>query len=250
MDILPPVTLPPNKPLVYRHNPAPSNDYHSYRKCLRWEFGFTCPFCLIHDADVVRDGKSDGLGLTGVEHILPQSTHTDDKHIYANCVYCCQKCNRARSTAPSVDKGGRRLLNPTVVAWSDHFTAGDDRVEAIAGDADAEYTEVTYHLNDPRKVQFRRFRRKVYENHFGFLQSRPETKADLLLQTAQNPSISPAERANLVSIAKGLHDEKAKILEDLSTYAGIPSDAPSRCRCGTTDQHSLPDAFKSQLIQI
>lgn len=251
MEILPAVTLPPSKPLAYQHTPPRSEDYHSYRNCLRWEFGFSCPFCLTHEADAVRSGASESLGLTGIEHILPQSSHKNEKTVYTNCVYCCQMCNRARSNKPSVEKpGGRKLLNPTQVAWSQHFYSSADKLLPNPVDSDAKYTHEAYNINDPRKVSLRKTRRVVIQNHLAFIKSDPDSKIALLIRTARNPSLTQSERENLVRAAHDLRRYRDRVYEDLRTYAGEPADAPKRCRCNVTTYHVIPQVLKSQLIHI
>ena len=73
MRILPLQSQPPSTTVDRRHTPRPTTGrfgYQGYRACLRWEFGFTCAFCLLHESDFVEHG-AEGLGLLGVEHFLP-----------------------------------------------------------------------------------------------------------------------------------------------------------------------------------
>lgn len=68
MKILPPVTLPPRQPTTRRHEPKAAfgaEGYQAYRACLRWEFGFTCSFCLMHEADLTGGRAVEGLGGDG-----------------------------------------------------------------------------------------------------------------------------------------------------------------------------------------
>ncbi len=61
MRTLPRQTQPPATPIERRHAPAPGR-YDSFRPCLRWDFGFTCAFCLLHEADLAEHG-TEGTGL-------------------------------------------------------------------------------------------------------------------------------------------------------------------------------------------
>lgn len=120
MEVLPPRTSPPRVPTRRRHNP-PQSGYQKYNPCLRWDFGFTCAFCLLHEADFALHGVS-GLGVFTAEHLEPQSLDTQKIKVnaYTNLVYACRLCNRARSAVPEAVQH-RRLLNPTKDSWDSHF---------------------------------------------------------------------------------------------------------------------------------
>src|SRR5215210_7160639 len=129
MRILPRRTRPFPVKLERRHTPRPTRGrrgYQAFRPCLRWEFGFTCAFCLAHESDLVEHG-AEGTGLMTIEHFLPVSagkTPVEAETLandYGNCFYACRYCNGARIAAPVVDLRGRRLLNPCTHAWSEHF---------------------------------------------------------------------------------------------------------------------------------
>src|SRR5437868_5698501 len=109
---LPPRTTPAKARLERRHAP-PRAHYATYRACVRWEFGFSCAFCLTHEADLLDHGV-EGTGLTSIEHRLPQSHDESGGSIndYGNCFYACRFCNRARGVEALVDTDGRRLLDP------------------------------------------------------------------------------------------------------------------------------------------
>jgi hypothetical protein len=140
MKTLPPITLPPSHPMIRRHEPKPvrgEQGYQAFRACLRWDFGFTCAFCLSHEADLAGGRSIEGLGVMGVEHGLPQSKNPLRRNDYSNCFYACRYCNGARGIrARSVGEGS--LLDPTQVAWSDHFYRSGDRLVPFEGDADVD----------------------------------------------------------------------------------------------------------------
>src|SRR5690349_1008078 len=102
MKILPPQTLPPNARIERRHQPEGVTGrygYRAYRACLRWEFGFTCAFCLLHEADLAPFG-AEGLGVMTIEHFVPVSVDEEKAGEYRNCYYACRLCNQSRSNAP------------------------------------------------------------------------------------------------------------------------------------------------------
>lgn len=135
MKVLPPnIQLSP-KPIKRWHKPKHSRDYSVYRQCLRWDFGFTCAFCNLHESDFMRF-DSEGYGITSIEHIFLKSTDEgkDKENNYSFLVYCCVRCNRARGTKPRLDENGRKLLNPTKNAWGDHFEVVGDSLNPISGD--------------------------------------------------------------------------------------------------------------------
>jgi hypothetical protein len=77
MKILPPVTRPWREQISRRHAPKVrrgNKGFRSYAPCLRWEFGFSCAFCLCHEADLAAYGAK-GSGLLQVEHFFLQSTY-------------------------------------------------------------------------------------------------------------------------------------------------------------------------------
>lgn len=176
MKILPP-RIRPSASLVERlHTPKPTSGrfgYQKYRACLRWEFGFTCAFCLLHESDLAEHGTQT-LALTGVEHFDPVSAQGEVNN-YENCFYTCRLCNGTRQRAPVADQKGHRLLNPCRNVWTEHFTAApDDRLLPVLGDSDAVYTHWVYDLDDPRKVAIRKARRENIEESFRILDEAPE----------------------------------------------------------------------------
>ncbi len=139
MKILPNTTELSTTPIARRHRPS-AGKFPTYRPCLRWEFGFSCAFCLLHEADFVMGGI-EGTGLTSVEHQIPRShaPHLEDD--YSNCFYACRFCNGARGDTPNVDTTGRTLLEPCTTAWASRFERRGFSLQPL--DADAEYTAKT-----------------------------------------------------------------------------------------------------------
>ena len=148
MKILPLQTCLPSTPIFRRHNPHPvhwTRGYREYHECLQWDFGFTCAFCLLHEADIALQG-TEGLGVLTVEHLVPQSIDETLANDYTNLVYACRFCNTARKTTPRVGLGCS-LLDPTKDSWSDHFHTDGDHLLLRDHDLDALYTHKTYDLD-------------------------------------------------------------------------------------------------------
>jgi hypothetical protein len=249
MRILPPRTFPPRDKIERRHAPAPAPGrygYRTYRSCLRWEFGFTCAFCLLHEADLTGHGV-EGTGLMGIEHFLPISKAQERANEYSNCFYACRFCNGARSDASATDAKGRKLLNPCDQAWGAHFhLSHDDRLLPRPGDADAAYTEFVYDLNDLRKIEIRRWRRERLEELLKVLREAP-TSAQELLDLC---SVAPAQQAELLlRMAQRLWKEARQAMRDLRRFVAIPRDAGATCRCRRVDRY-LPMYLTDQTIEV
>lgn len=212
--------------------------YRAYRACLRWEFGFTCAFCLLHEADLAELGV-EGLGLTSIEHFIPASSEEGEGKVnqYENCFYVCRFCNGSRSDSPVIDEEGHRLLNPCAEVWADHFVPTEhDRLDPI--DPHAVYTATIYDLNEPRRVKLRRLRREHLQEWSGILKNGPRLLTALLEQSAKVSSLEQTQE--LVEASVILRDTIRRASSDILRYAAIPSDADTSCRCWRNDHHVLP----------
>jgi hypothetical protein len=176
MNVLPPRTTPSQIPIPRRH--SPSGAYTGFRACLRWEFGFTCAFCLVHESDLIAHGI-ERSGLTGIEHQRRQETDPALINSYENCFYACRFCNGARGTK-SYQRKTMRLLNPCETAWGARFALDGDDLRPRIDDADAGYTAVTYDVNDPRRIVLRRNRAETMTNALQVLSEVPLQIEDLL----------------------------------------------------------------------
>lgn len=251
MKLLPARTSPPSTRLDRRHHPAPAGGnrgYREYRYCLRWEFGFTCGFCLLHEGDWAEHG-SERLGLMSVEHFIPTSVDKKPANVYENCFYACRLCNGSRQDAPTIDSQGRRLLQPEMAIWAEHFKLGEaDELIPMEGDADAAYTSETYDLNDPQKVWRRRARRERYAEWQALLVEGPRLVTDLLRQCEQTEDAAEADK--LLQAASLLRVKLAHALRDWERYRAVPADFPSECRCRTKEHHSLPAWLEVQTLEL
>jgi hypothetical protein len=217
---------------------------------LRWEFGFTCAFCLLHESDLAdATGLAEGAGLTEIEHRLPQSSHVEQRHRYQNCFYACQYCNGSRGTAPVRDTQGWHLLDPTHVAWADHFELDGERLTYRPDDVNACYTHQTYDLDDPRKVELRAERARRISECLETLFEGP-LRLLSLQELAQVPELSAEQRVVFLDMAQELDTRIIAARSYLSTRAAVPRDADRACRCRSIEHHELPLALASQMLDI
>lgn len=241
---LPEATEPPQSAIARGHSPEGS--YSRYRACLRWDFGFTCVFCLRHESDIVPSG-AEGWGVTSAEHLLPQSASAADANKYANVVYCCKRCNRDRSTKQLVDSMNRRLLEPTKDVWSCHFFLDGEVVRPSEGDADAEYTEDAYKMNATKKRDARRLRATKIRAAVDRIQ-RDRERETKLIQLARDES-DATRKMELFRMAQEIRRDRKEIVEEfISTYRAVPIDAPWTCRCASPPEYKLPAWFARQCI--
>jgi len=241
MIVLPARTSPPDEPFEARHHPRAADGpggYRVYRSCLRWEFGFTCPYCLLHEADFAWSG-AEGLGVFWIEHYHSISETADLSNDYKNCIYSCRFCNRARSALPVLDDLGRRLLNPRVDTWSDHFVRSKDHLQPRAGDTDAEYTCDAYDANDERKVFLRATRRDILEESLDLLEEGQEVIESLLREEDVDLLLAAAELRRYVHLARFI----------VERFAAVPADAEVPCRCGQ-ESPTLPPGLRKQCHEV
>ena len=232
-------TQPPSEPIRRRHTP-PRAGYATYRSCLRWEFGFTCVFCLLHEADFVEEGVR-GTGLMTIEHHVAQSADPTLIDTYRNCFYACRYCNRARWIVP-VARAGQRLLEPCSVAWADHFVVMGDELHPRDGDMDAVHTHAVYGIDAPRKVTYREARRRRLDEAYTAVREIPEEIDRLLARARQQ---AEAGRSELLRIAERLRRALDDARETLARYRAIPVDRDDACRCNAV--HELP-AFLARQV--
>jgi hypothetical protein len=240
MKILPLVTEPWSSKIARRHDPQPAASHHEYLPCLRWEFGFSCVFCLCHEADLSSYGRR-----TEIEHLIPVSHDNSQKNIYSNCCLICPFCNRSRSAAP-IDNplGEGRLLNPCEVAWQDVFILEGNELQPREESSDAAYTRDTYDFNEPRKMRMRQLRREAIEAFSEFQGRFRELQVRLLAKAKKNSD------PELVDVAQEMQNLRGPIAKELARFQAIPWNADQFCRCGDTENHSLPDVLDQQTLDI
>lgn len=213
------------------HAPPLRASYRAFRPCLRWDFGFVCAACLLHE----RALGPEGWGQTTAEHVFAQSEDESRVDDYSNLLYLCRRCNSVRKNRARTDRRGRRLLDPRIEPWADHFVVSGDRIEPRPGDADAEYTEWAYDLNDPMKVEVRR---RWREHRAKLLDVYWEAQQPL-------PKSTPASVRRLQrSTAAGLFDA---IVQECGP---IPPDSPDQCLCHPRRSLRLPQALTDLHVDL
>ncbi len=247
MRVLPPQILPWRTAIKRRHSPPPAQGrygYRAYRQCLRWEFGFTCPFCLCHESDFVPRG-AEGLGVTQIEHFVPASHDEEGTNDYINCYYICLFCNQDRRAIPTIEpKEGSRLLNPCDDVWAERFVVDGDALKPRRGGRDAAYTSAVYDLNDPRKIEMRRFRRETIRDCMSLIE-RGEAVLNRLLDRALEAN-DPA----LVEEAKLIEDALRRAWQELEAFKVVPRDVRRTCPCDGENLYTVPQALQEQTIDI
>jgi hypothetical protein len=231
MKILPPVFRLPPSPLQRRYRPP----YRGYSRYLRWEFGFTCAFCFLHETDFSSWGEAQFC----VEHFVPRSRLGVRADAYENLFYTCRYCNSARGSAPVVDHRGRRLLNPCTSAWGTHFIVDGDMLLPGKDDYDAAYTADVYDVNEPRKVEMRKLRREVITEGLQFLSVGFTTYERLLERVCEEAA------AEYLDAARGLAHGISLAQQDLAQFSAIPLDARD-----SNGGLSLPAWLDEQTIEL
>ncbi len=253
MKILPAELGPPSEPTTRRHQPPPVDSdkgWQNFRSCLRWDFGFTCGFCLLHETDYSPSIGAAGTGQMSIEHHIPQSADPALRNQYANCLYACTSCNRARSRMPVVDGMGRRLLEPSRDAWGEHFFLDGSRIRPRDGNIDASYTWEAYDIDAPDKIERRRFRSKLYADRLPLFAQAPDKIERVLAKAEQYRDTDREIFYILLDGLEELRQSMKKARTELSWYPSVPPDAPTSCRCTEAIHHSLPSGLARQMIDL
>lgn len=248
MNRLPKLTQLPEEPVVRRHDPA-DGESGTYRPCARWDFGFTCALCLLHEADLVDFG-AEGTGLISLEHHkLKKAERTDLKDNYTNLILGCRYCNGRRGQLRSTDPdSGAQLLDPTSVGWAKHFEFKGFELKPLADDLDAGYTWKAYDLGAKRKAAHR-------EARHDFISEWEEDKRLLrdrvpkLLELSHDTTVAEGERRLAAELAETYVKNYENTKKKLQRYVAVPFDAPTKCRCDKDSGASaLPEWLVQQLV--
>lgn len=227
------------------HSPERAR-YGRYRACLRWDFGFSCAFCLLHEADLAWYG-AEGTGMTWIEHRVLRSENPALADDYSNCYYSCRFCNQARRALPIQSSEGD-LLDPCAQSWSAHFHRHHDRLMPNVGDRDAIRTHRVYDLDDPRKKLLRRERKAVVEGIVAAFEEYPKRIARLY--EIANQHSNPDVVATLKFEAHALGTLLADATRVAFRMAPVPADADERCGCDPPRSPTLAAGFVSQALDI
>lgn len=247
LELVPLTTRPPATPRSQRHTPRSANDYTRYRACLRWDAGFTCCFCLVHESDLAPGGV-EKTAQTSIEHIEPQVHARHLSNAYENCAYACRYCNSARGTFPTMHASGARLLHPWRDAWGAHFQLHEDRLEPVHGGEagrDALFTAEVYQINDPTRVRLRRNRRRLLQDRLRWFAHDIAALEELAMRQS-----TPEDRLRLLRLAQEIVQARPLAREELQMRTVIPADAPTRCRCDSQEHHRLPPETEVLRVSI
>ncbi|MFO0610408.1 MAG: hypothetical protein U0324_45025 [Polyangiales bacterium] len=232
--ILPARTRPHAGVIARVHAPTVET-WGNFLDCLRWEFGFTCAICLLHEHDFVLPGT--GVSRTGqfsIEHKVLKSTPAGEviENDYANCLYLCRFCNGTRGDRHAHVAPEGRLLDPVADRWDAHFAANDDSLTPLPNDGDAAYTERAYGINDGNRRERRGARARLIEALRRDLLARVEDirAVDVELQG----SLSVEARGAKMTQRGRWRVEAEGIVEKLKDFLGVPRDAPPLCKCRKT----------------
>jgi 5-methylcytosine-specific restriction endonuclease McrA len=234
IEFLPPDVRVPHVAQARRHKPqqlSKKGHYRLFRPCLRWDFGFTCAICLLHEADLTDYGITQAP-LTQIEHFILRSDGRRGAKLagaYSNCIYACRFCNNKRGAKPNVDRYGRKLLDPTAVPWASHFSIDGPRLKPTPGDVHAAYTAQAYRINDEVRLLLRERRSQRIRNAIRVLRDAPARRDALHQEAARelDPVIAAERRMAADLLTLSLEDAEATLVR----YQAIPKDAPRRCRC-------------------
>lgn len=218
--------------------------WETYRDCLRWEFGFTCSVCLVHETDVSVDGVRGSKQMT-VEHRELRKNNPARAADYDNLIYVCTYCNQSRRDKPLVE-GSVELLNPAEASWSEHFRLGDEyRLVPKEGDLAAERTACVYDVDEPRRQEIRRSRDERLRWSLDRIEEIPQFLEWVSGQLRES-RIQPIE---LVRLARELRRDLRHAERELERYPAFPKDRSKRCACPKRKTFSLPPGLQRQLTR-
>ncbi|MBI2478320.1 MAG: HNH endonuclease [Planctomycetia bacterium] len=184
--------------------------------------------------------------MTWVEHIIPQSHDETIRNDYRNCAYSCRFCNSARSNNP-VQHGSKRLLDPTAVAWADHFEVDEDHLRPK--DPNAEYTQQCYDINEPCKARMRNLRMAFINDRRRLLVETTGEEAWLTAEAEQNQG-DPEKMAKFLAFAQRTRRHRLNAIQELLQFRSVPEDAPTFCRCEDANEHLLPKWLEEQTWEL
>jgi hypothetical protein len=67
---------------------------------------------------------------------------------------------------------------------------------------------------------------------------------------AESQASPPRRAREALDLARHLRRAARSALDELARFAPVPVDAPKSCRCGQTDNHSLPPDLETQSIEL
>ena len=176
---------------------------------------------------------------------MPVSEDEESTNDYLNCFYVCLYCNQDRGTSETINpEDGSRLLNPCSDVWEEHFAVTGDRLRPAGGSGDAAYTHAAYDLDDPRKVEMRRYRRETVEACLRLVE-RGQPVLERLLDRALD-----TQDPILIDEAKIIEEAIRRAWLELERFRAIPRDARTSCACTDEELCVAPQALLDQTLEI
>ena len=224
-------TRPHAQRIVRQHVPRVET-WENFTDCLRWEFGFTCAICLLHECDFVLPGTgASGTGQFSVEHKVLKSTSAGEPlaNDYGNCLYLCRFCNGARGARYVDETANERLLDPVFDQWDQHFTLNGARLDPGPNDPNADYTERAYAMNDGNRIVRRDARARLID---GIRTRLSDRLADIQAIDAELRGTLDDEVRHTKETQRGRWlAETESAVADLGVFVGKSRDAPDACKC-------------------
>lgn len=243
MRIVPCRIRPYGEPINRKHTPEDQSTHRKFRECLDWDFGFTCPFCLVHERQLEPLGL-EGAGLIWIEHIERQENLEEgDDEKYENVIYCCQFCNRKRGRKDLEELKERDVLDPTEDNWAAHFSIEDFELEPQS--PRAEETVEVYGINDDTRVTLRRKLYKEVTRRFESAMSLEKYRS--MFQRFEDPLSDKEERLKQAAAEylKRSHEARRELIE---RYTIIPPGANRNCKCDEAE--GLPRHVAEQTWKV
>lgn len=125
-----------------RHGPSGYSDYKSFKPWLRDESSFRCVFCLLRERWFPY-----ATDFFGVDHLIPKSERKDLECHYDNLLYCCNRCNSAKTI--------KKVIDPCVDPIGNHLEVLCDGT-LNPRTREGRYLIRAFNLNYEKAVAFRR----------------------------------------------------------------------------------------------
>lgn len=202
---------------------------------------------MLHEGDLSEHGAARTRAIW-IEHFRRRKLEPSLADEYENCLLSCAFCNTDRGTKPNLDAQGRALLDPTKVAWAEHFVWDGPKLQPRPGDADAEYTWLAYKLNNPEKLERRRSRPALMEAHQVLLSDLAELirKFGRQARAAKQAGDVPGALEKLTQ-ARTRQQTFETVAGQWRRFTAIPKDHPIHCQCSDGADMTLPPWLARQV---
>jgi hypothetical protein len=142
-------------PRVTRSAVPAGKDYSDYRPYLRYDFFYSCAYCMITEAE------ASAIRFV-IDHYEPRQACPELQHEYSNLMYACDPCNTLKGDrCPPAEArvAGLRFFRPDSDWFADHFRLVDIRL--VAESRTGWFTIEALDLNRQSLRRLREFRRRL-----------------------------------------------------------------------------------------